>query len=104
MMLQEALRRRVKAVDSATLFLFWLLQVICEIFTFQTLVRQALTEEGIADLPRFCLFYIAFGLQLVALVLSAIADVPPEREEVVKQNPEAGAAFVSRITFNWFNR
>ncbi|XP_036439199.1 canalicular multispecific organic anion transporter 1-like [Colossoma macropomum] len=104
MLLQEAVRRREKTVDSGSLFLFWLLQVICEIFPFQTLLRQALTEEGISDLPRFCLFYITFGLQLVALVLSAIADVPTDLKEVVKRNPEAGAAFVSRITFNWFNR
>ncbi|KAL7855414.1 hypothetical protein AOLI_G00190180 [Acnodon oligacanthus] len=103
MLLQEAVRRREKAVDSATLFLFWLLLVICEIFPFQTLLRQALTEEGISDLPRFCLFYVALGLQLVALVLSAIADVPPDLKEAVRRNPEAGAAFVSRITFNWFN-
>ncbi|KAL6466399.1 hypothetical protein MHYP_G00242030 [Metynnis hypsauchen] len=103
MLLQEAVRRREKAVDSGSLFLFWLLQVICEIFPFQTLLRQALTEEGISDLPRFCLFYITFGLQLVALVLSAVADVPPELKEAVRRNPESGAAFVSRITFNWFN-
>ncbi|XP_017570742.1 canalicular multispecific organic anion transporter 1 [Pygocentrus nattereri] len=104
MLLQEAVRRREKAVDSGSLFLFWLLQVVCEIFAFQTLLRQALTEEGISDLPRFCLFYITFGLQLVALVSSAIADVPPDLKEAVRRNPEAGAAFVSRITFNWFNR
>ncbi|XP_053475532.1 canalicular multispecific organic anion transporter 1 [Ictalurus furcatus] len=103
MLIQEAVRRKERTVDSASLFLFWLLLVICDIFPFQTLLRDALKEENIADLPRFCLFYIAFALQLVALVLSAIADVPPELKEVVKKNPEAGAAFLSRITFNWFN-
>ncbi|XP_072526726.1 ATP-binding cassette sub-family C member 2-like [Salminus brasiliensis] len=103
MLVQEAVRRREKAVDSGSLFLFWLLQIICEIFPFQTLLREALNEEAIADLPRFCLFYIAFGLQLIALVLSAVADVPPHLKKVAKKNPEAGAAFLSRVTFNWFN-
>uniref|UniRef100_A0A8C2XL45 Canalicular multispecific organic anion transporter 1 n=1 Tax=Cyclopterus lumpus TaxID=8103 RepID=A0A8C2XL45_CYCLU len=48
------------------------------------------------DVPRFCLFYISFGLELIALILSAVADVPPE-------NPEVGAVFLSRITFSWFS-
>lgn len=100
------------------------------------------THQGeISDLPRFCLFYISFGLEVIALALSTVADVSPEDEELVKrvsictngsiisycgihnkveniihtirlliwnclysQNPEAGAVFLSRITFNWFNR
>lgn len=91
-------------------------------------------QEAVEDLPRFCLFYIAFGLELIALILSAIADVSPHDKERVKkvalyffltcysaelfgystffaisrhphpQNPEAGAPFLSRITFNWINR
>ncbi|KAL2082928.1 hypothetical protein ACEWY4_020701 [Coilia grayii] len=99
----ENIRRKHMAVDSGSLFLFWVLQVVCEIFAFQTLLRKALGEEGMSDLPRFCLFYIAFGLQVISLLLSAIADVPPEAEKVAKKNPEAGAACLSRITFNWFN-
>uniref|UniRef100_A0A3Q3BEI2 ATP binding cassette subfamily C member 2 n=1 Tax=Kryptolebias marmoratus TaxID=37003 RepID=A0A3Q3BEI2_KRYMA len=59
---QEGVRRRERAIDSTSLFLFWLLLVLCDIFPFQTLLRGAL------------------GL-----------------------NPEAGATFLSRITFNWFN-
>ncbi|XP_062864627.1 canalicular multispecific organic anion transporter 1 [Trichomycterus rosablanca] len=104
MLMQEAVRRKERAVDSTRLFIFWLLLIICMIFPFQSLLRDAIKQEQIADLPRFCLFYIAFGLQLVALVLSAIADVPSNFKDVAKQNPEAGAAFLSRITFNWFNR
>lgn len=42
-------------------------------------------QENVADLPRFCLFYIAFFLELVALVLSAIADVSPEVKELAKK-------------------
>ncbi|CAG09356.1 unnamed protein product, partial [Tetraodon nigroviridis] len=99
---QEGVRRREGAVDSATLFTFWLLIIVCQIFPFQTLVRKALREE-ITDLPRFCLFFICFGLEVIALFLSAVADVSPNAKEQVKRNPEVGAAFVSRITFNWFN-
>uniref|UniRef100_A0A8C1PIU9 Uncharacterized protein n=1 Tax=Cyprinus carpio TaxID=7962 RepID=A0A8C1PIU9_CYPCA len=96
MLCQECVRRRPRCVDSGSLFVFWLLQVLCAVFQFQTLLRDALNKEEITDLPRFCLFYISYGLQLIALVLSAIADVSPE-------NPEAKATFLSRITFNWFN-
>ncbi|XP_014840190.1 PREDICTED: canalicular multispecific organic anion transporter 1-like [Poecilia mexicana] len=39
---QEGVRRKEGAVDSASLFLFWLLLVICDIFPFQTLLREAL--------------------------------------------------------------
>ncbi|KAJ8014351.1 hypothetical protein DPEC_G00039330 [Dallia pectoralis] len=109
---QEGVRRKRGAVDSTTLFLFWLILVLCKVFPFQTLLRDALSLEEKVDemdekkslnLPRFCLFYISFGLELIALVLSAFADVPREAEDLVKKNPEVGAAFLSRITFNWFN-
>ncbi|CAJ1067622.1 canalicular multispecific organic anion transporter 1 [Xyrichtys novacula] len=100
---QEAVRRQEGVVDSATLFLFWLLLVLCDIFPFQTLLREALKLGTIPDVPRFSLFYISFGLELIAFVLSMIADVPPEAKEQVKKNPEAGASFLSRITFNWFH-
>lgn len=39
---QAGVRRREGAVDSATLFVFWLLLVLCDIFPFQTLLREAL--------------------------------------------------------------
>ncbi|XP_065815553.1 canalicular multispecific organic anion transporter 1 isoform X2 [Labrus bergylta] len=100
---QEVVRRREGAVDSATLFTFWLLLVLCDIFPFQTLLREALKLGTINDVPRFCLFYITYGLELIALILSVVADIPPEDEERVKKNPEAGATFLSRITFNWFH-
>uniref|UniRef100_A0A673BAH3 ATP-binding cassette, sub-family C (CFTR/MRP), member 2 n=1 Tax=Sphaeramia orbicularis TaxID=375764 RepID=A0A673BAH3_9TELE len=40
---QEGVRRTEGAVDSATLFTFWMLQVLCDIFPFQTLLREALS-------------------------------------------------------------
>lgn len=42
-------------------------------------------QEEISDVPRFCLFYISFGLELIALILSAVADVSPEMKERVKK-------------------
>lgn len=42
-------------------------------------------QGGIEDLPRFCLFFIAFGLEVIALVLSAIADISPHDKERVKR-------------------
>nr|XP_019944660.1 PREDICTED: canalicular multispecific organic anion transporter 1 [Paralichthys olivaceus] len=104
MLCQEAVRRMEGAIDSTTLFLFWWLLSVCNIFPFQTLTREAVKQEGvISDVPRFCLFFISFGLQIIALVLSALADVPPEMEESIKKNPEVGAPFLRRITFSWFN-
>ncbi|XP_063347264.1 ATP-binding cassette sub-family C member 2-like [Pelmatolapia mariae] len=95
--------RREGAIDSASIFLFWLLLVVCDIFPFQTLLREALRLEEVRDVPRFSLFYISFGLELIALVLSTVADIPPEAKDLIKKNPEAGAPFLSRITFNWLN-
>ncbi|MEQ2163809.1 hypothetical protein GOODEAATRI_034231, partial [Goodea atripinnis] len=43
---QEGVRRKERAVDSASLFLFWLLLVLCDIFPFQTLLREALKQHG----------------------------------------------------------
>ncbi|KAK5612185.1 hypothetical protein CRENBAI_022816 [Crenichthys baileyi] len=102
---QDGVRRKERAVDSASLFLFWLLLVLCDIFPFQTLLREALkqTHGNVRDVPRFFLFYTSFGLEVIALILSALADIPPEAKELVKKNPEAGAVFLSRITFHWFN-
>ncbi|XP_014264614.3 ATP-binding cassette sub-family C member 2 [Maylandia zebra] len=95
--------RREGAIDSASIFLFWLLLVLCDIFPFQTLLREALRLGEVRDVPRFSLFYISFGLELISLVLSTVADIPPEAKDFIKKNPEAGAAFLSRITFNWLN-
>ncbi|XP_008280640.1 ATP-binding cassette sub-family C member 2 [Stegastes partitus] len=103
MLCQAGVRRREGAVDSATLFCFWFLLVLCDIFPFQTLLREALRQGKVSDVPRFCLFYISFGLEFIAFILSAVADIPPEAKERVKKNPEAGAPFWSRITFHWLN-
>lgn len=99
---QESMRKTA-TVDSGSLFIFWLLLVTCEVFSFQTVLREALRKGVIEDLPRFCLFYISFGLQVLALILSGFADTAPEAADTVKKNPELGASFLSRITFNYMN-
>uniref|UniRef100_A0A3Q2YDD4 ATP binding cassette subfamily C member 2 n=1 Tax=Hippocampus comes TaxID=109280 RepID=A0A3Q2YDD4_HIPCM len=99
---QEGLRRS-GSIDSATLFIFWLLAAFCDVFPLQTVIRAALRQGEIVDLPRFCLLCISFGLEVIALILSGLADISPDAREVVKKNPEAGAPFLNRITFNWFN-
>ncbi|XP_056384892.1 ATP-binding cassette sub-family C member 2 [Hyla sarda] len=92
-------RRYCVRKDTGALFIFWTLLVVCGIFPFQSLVRYALNED-IQDLPRFCLFFISFGLQVVILILSAIS----EKTELTKKNPELTASFLSRITFTWYDR
>lgn len=42
-------------------------------------------QNHIEDLPRFCLFFISFGLEVIALILSAIADVSPHDKERAKR-------------------
>ncbi|XP_039402379.1 canalicular multispecific organic anion transporter 1 isoform X3 [Mauremys reevesii] len=89
--------------DSGPLFLFWILSLLCGVFPFQTLVRKALLGL-VPDLPRFSLFLISYGLQLLLLIISAFSDVAPETEEMAKKNPEVTASFLSSITFSWYSR
>ncbi|XP_056384893.1 ATP-binding cassette sub-family C member 2-like [Hyla sarda] len=91
-------RRHCVQTDSGVIFIFWILSVVCGFFPFQSLIRLALNDE-IQDLPRLCLFFISFGLQLLILVISSIS----EKNELTKKNPELTASFLSRITFSWFD-
>ncbi|XP_062832445.1 ATP-binding cassette sub-family C member 2 [Anolis carolinensis] len=88
--------------DSAVLFLFLILSVICGVFQLQTLIRQAI-QSSIADLPRFSFFLVSYGLQLLLLFISVISDIAPEIKEAAKKNPEITASILSVITFNWYN-
>uniref|UniRef100_A0A3P8P981 ATP-binding cassette, sub-family C (CFTR/MRP), member 2 n=1 Tax=Astatotilapia calliptera TaxID=8154 RepID=A0A3P8P981_ASTCA len=103
----------------------WHLLALCQSANVNTkqLSKLYICKQGeVRDVPRFSLFYISFGLKLISLVLSTVADIPPEAKDLIKkvpficywfclfiepcfypQNPEAGAAFLSRITFNWLN-
>ncbi|KAM5140785.1 ATP-binding cassette sub-family C member 2-like [Mantella aurantiaca] len=85
--------------DSGSLFIFWTLSIVCGIFPFQSLIRTAL-KEGIPDLPRYCLFFISFSLQVIILIISSFS----ENNNHTKKNPDLTASFLSRITFNYYNR
>ncbi|XP_040290616.1 canalicular multispecific organic anion transporter 1-like [Bufo bufo] len=91
-------RRYCVRTDTGALFIFWTLSVVCGIFPFQSLIRVALNGD-IPDLPRFCLFFISFGLQVLILFISSIS----ETSDLSKKNPELTASFFSRITFSWYD-
>uniref|UniRef100_A0A8C3LI24 Canalicular multispecific organic anion transporter 1 n=1 Tax=Chrysolophus pictus TaxID=9089 RepID=A0A8C3LI24_CHRPC len=55
--------------DSVVLFCFWILSLLCGILPFQSLVRRAL-QDPISDVPRFVLFFISYGLQLLLFIVS----------------------------------
>ncbi|XP_053306512.1 ATP-binding cassette sub-family C member 2 [Spea bombifrons] len=91
-------RRYCVRKDSGAVFTFWVLSVVCGIFPFQTLIRKFLQGDT-PDIPRACLFFISFSLQVLVLIVSAFS----EKNELTKKNPELTASFLSRITFNWYN-
>ncbi|XP_071419361.1 ATP-binding cassette sub-family C member 2 isoform X2 [Pithys albifrons albifrons] len=100
LLIHEA-RRFCLSRDSGVLFCFWTLSLLCGILPFQSLVRRAL-QEPISDLPRFILFFISYGLQLLLFLVSGFSDVAPETKEIRKKNPEVTASFLSSITFEWY--
>ncbi|XP_071985544.1 ATP-binding cassette sub-family C member 2-like [Engystomops pustulosus] len=91
-------RRYCARKDTGALFIFWTLLVVCGIFPFQSLIRIALNGD-IPDLPRFCLFFISFSLQVIILIISSIS----ETSDLSKENPELTASFLSRVTFSWYD-
>ncbi|XP_063262505.1 ATP-binding cassette sub-family C member 2 [Prinia subflava] len=95
-------RRFCLCRDSGVLFCFWTLSLLCGILPFQSLVRKAL-QEPISDLPRFILFFISYGLQLLLFLVSGFSDIAPETKEIGKKNPEVTASFLSSITFQWYS-
>ncbi|XP_053839225.1 ATP-binding cassette sub-family C member 2 [Vidua macroura] len=101
LLVQDA-RRFCMRRDSGVLFCFWILTLLCGILPFQSLVRKAL-QEPISDLPRFILFFISYGLQLLLFLVSGFSDIAPETKEIGKKNPEVTASFLSSITFQWYS-
>ncbi|KFV74610.1 Canalicular multispecific organic anion transporter 1, partial [Dryobates pubescens] len=95
-------RRSCVRRDSAILGCFWILSLLCGILPFQSLVRRAL-QAPISDVPRFVLFFISYGLQLLLFIVSGFSDVAPETKEIWKKNPAVTASFLSSITFQWYS-
>ncbi|XP_054838696.1 ATP-binding cassette sub-family C member 2 isoform X1 [Eublepharis macularius] len=96
-------RRFATCRDSWTLFFFFILSLLCGLFQLQTLIRQAV-QGVLSDVPRFCLFLLSYGIQLLLMVISVVSDIAPEMKEAAKKNPEITASFLSFITFHWYNR
>ncbi|KAJ6669153.1 hypothetical protein lerEdw1_007962 [Lerista edwardsae] len=96
-------RRFCTRRDSGTVFLFLIISLLCGIFQFQTLVRQAI-QGPIMDVPRFTLFFVSYGFQVLLLSVSVFSDIAPEMKEAAKNNPEITASFLSFITFHWYSR
>ncbi|XP_009877002.1 PREDICTED: canalicular multispecific organic anion transporter 1 [Apaloderma vittatum] len=94
-------RRFCLCRDSGILSCFWMLSLLCGILPFQSLVRKAL-QAPISDVPRFSLFFISYGLQLLLFLVSGFSDIAPETKETSKKNPEVTASFLSSITFEWY--
>ncbi|XP_008943924.1 PREDICTED: canalicular multispecific organic anion transporter 1 [Merops nubicus] len=94
-------RRFCLCRDSGILFCFWTLSLLCGVLPFQSLLRRAL-QAPISDVPRFVLFFISYGLQLLLFLVSGFSDIAPETKEIRKKNPEVTASFLSSITFEWY--
>uniref|UniRef100_A0A8C3KL46 Canalicular multispecific organic anion transporter 1 n=1 Tax=Calidris pygmaea TaxID=425635 RepID=A0A8C3KL46_9CHAR len=77
-------RRFCLCRDSGVLFCFWALSLLCGILPFQSLLRRAL-QEPISDVPRFVLFFIFYGLQLLLFLVSGCSDIAPETKEITKK-------------------
>nr|XP_043873402.1 multidrug resistance-associated protein 1 isoform X1 [Solea senegalensis] len=95
---------RMKGVQSSgVLLIFWLLALLCATVTFRSKILQALNKSPVC-LWTYTTFYSYYALLLVALILSCFTDQPPLFLQAVKDSnpcPEAGASFLSRITFWW---
>ncbi|XP_071376110.1 multidrug resistance-associated protein 1 isoform X3 [Centroberyx affinis] len=99
---------RMKGVQSSGVMLnFWLLALLCATVTFRSKIIQALDQPSTICVWRYTTFYTYYALLLVALFLSCLSDQPPLFSQAVKDMnpcPEAGASFLSRISFWWITR
>uniref|UniRef100_A0A8B9LNS1 Multidrug resistance-associated protein 1 n=1 Tax=Astyanax mexicanus TaxID=7994 RepID=A0A8B9LNS1_ASTMX len=91
---------RIKGVQSSGIMLnFWLVATVCATVTFRSKILQATV-----NVFRYSTFYIYYALLLISLILSCLSDQPPLFSQAVKDSnpcPEAGASFLSRISFWW---
>ncbi|XP_053133014.1 multidrug resistance-associated protein 1-like [Hemicordylus capensis] len=96
---------RMKGVQSSgVLLLFWFIALLCAAITFRSKIMHALSPDAEVDVFRYITFYIYFTLVLIQLVLSCFPERPPLFSETVRVPnpcPEAGASFLSKITFWW---
>ncbi|XP_056143847.1 multidrug resistance-associated protein 1 isoform X2 [Lampris incognitus] len=99
---------RMKGVQSSGIMLnFWLVAILCATVTFRSKIIQAHKQPSAVCVWRYTTFYIYYVLLLIALFLSCLSDKPPLFSQVIKEKnpcPEAGASFLSRVTFWWITR
>ncbi|KAM4634684.1 multidrug resistance-associated protein 1 [Polymixia lowei] len=99
---------RMKGVQSSGVMLnFWLVAILCATVTFRSKIIQALDQPQTVCVWRYTTFYTYYALLLIALFLSCLSDQPPLFSQAVKDTnpcPEAGASFLSRISFWWITR
>uniref|UniRef100_A0A8B9RNF7 Multidrug resistance-associated protein 1 n=1 Tax=Astyanax mexicanus TaxID=7994 RepID=A0A8B9RNF7_ASTMX len=90
---------RIKGVQSSGIMLnFWLVATVCATVTFRSKILQAVNET--VNVFRYSTFYIYYALLLISLILSCLSDQPPLFSQA-NPCPEAGASFLSRISFWW---
>nr|XP_034987531.1 multidrug resistance-associated protein 6-like [Zootoca vivipara] len=95
---------RLKGVQSSgVLLVFWLLFFLSSIIPFSSKIQHAVGfREG--SFHRVS-SYVRFTLVVLELILCCFVDHPPFFSKVgndANPCPEAGASFVSKITFWWF--
>ncbi|KAM6155275.1 multidrug resistance-associated protein 1 isoform 1-T1 [Rhynchocyon petersi] len=98
------LERRKGIQSSGIMLVFWLVALLCAAAILRSKIMTALKENVQTDTFRDATFYVYFSLVLVQLVLSCFSDRAPLFSETIHDPnpcPEAGASFLSRITFWW---
>ncbi|XP_006892781.1 PREDICTED: multidrug resistance-associated protein 1 [Elephantulus edwardii] len=98
------LERRKGVQSSGIMLIFWLVALLCAAAILRSKIMTALEKDADVDVFRDATFYGYFLLVLVQLVLSCFSDRSPLFSETINDPnpcPEAGASFLSRITFWW---
>uniref|UniRef100_G1KCJ5 ATP binding cassette subfamily C member 2 n=1 Tax=Anolis carolinensis TaxID=28377 RepID=G1KCJ5_ANOCA len=85
--------------DSAVLFLFLILSVICGVFQLQTLIRQAIQVSN----KGYMRYFILRVRSVIPDCNHSINFSHWNSYSSVFQNPEITASILSVITFNWYN-
>ncbi|CAG7833093.1 unnamed protein product [Allacma fusca] len=97
---------RTRGVQSSGVqFLFWFLLVICETFTFRTVIRSRSMPNPEERLP-FIVHMIYYPLIVGQFLINCWADMRPEFEQnptKLKDRPcpEVGSSYLNRVLFSW---
>ncbi|KAG0440557.1 hypothetical protein HPB47_016252, partial [Ixodes persulcatus] len=107
--------------SSGTLFLFWLLLLLCGLVAYRSHLKHALAadpgeddesyhppNERVGQAFFFGTYMAYYPLVLVQFLLNCFADTKPVYRQHApsseeKECPESGASFLSRLLFSWFD-